>query len=137
LPEGDLEYLQKQARRCRGAAGATLDLQTRQTLLEMADEYEQRAEALELDEKRATKLWWGKANERVPEPVRVGDGPGCAGSAPINHALDMPGGEEHRRRSDQPEIGRAKTRILQRIARGLPVNVFERKLITGDLPPGL
>ena len=137
LPEDDLEYLRKQARRCRGAAGATLDLQTRRTLLEMADEYEQRLEALELGEKRATKLWWGKANEHIPQPVHVADGVKCAGPEPANRTFDIQDGEELRSRPDQPEIGQAKTLILQRIARGLHVIVFERKLITGDLPPGL
>ena len=45
--------------------------------------------------------------------------------------------EELRRRSEQHDIDQAKIRIMQRAAKGLPINVFERRLIAGDLPPGL
>lgn len=48
-----------------------------------------------------------------------------------------PSREELRRRSGQHHIDQAKTRILQRVAKGLPITVLERRLITGDLPPGL
>ncbi len=46
MPEREPEYLLKQARRCRSIAGATLDPRVRQTLLQMAEEYEARAELL-------------------------------------------------------------------------------------------
>jgi hypothetical protein len=46
MPEAEPEYLLKQARRCRSAASATLDSRVRQTLSEMAEEYEGRAKAL-------------------------------------------------------------------------------------------
>jgi hypothetical protein len=46
VSEREPEYLLKQARRCRVAAAGIADKQTRQTLLDMAAEYEQRAEPL-------------------------------------------------------------------------------------------
>ena len=52
-------------------------------------------------------------------------------------AADKPCREELRRRSGQHDIDQAKIRIMQRAAKGLPINVFERRLIAGDLPPGL
>ena len=130
VPHGEPEYLQKQARRCRGAASATLDLQARQTLLKMANEYEQRLEALELEQKRATEMGWGKAHGRIPEPE-------CNGPERTSQAINELSWEELRSRSEQHGIDQARIRILQRAARGLPINVFERKLIAGELPPGL
>ncbi len=46
MPEAEPECLLKQARICRSAASATLDTRVRQTLSEMAEEYEERAKAL-------------------------------------------------------------------------------------------
>lgn len=54
-----------------------------------------------------------------------------------SRAVDKPSQEELRRRSELHHIDRARSRILQKVARGQPVNVFERKLIAGELPPGL
>jgi hypothetical protein len=51
MPEPEPEYLLKQARRCRSAASTTLDARTRQTLIGMADEYEQKARAIKPAEK--------------------------------------------------------------------------------------
>lgn len=48
-----------------------------------------------------------------------------------------PSREELRRRSEQHHIDQAKIRIMQKVAKGLPITVLERRLITGDLPPGL
>jgi len=46
VPEREPEYLLKQARRCRSIAHSTADERTRTTLLGMAKEYEERAQAL-------------------------------------------------------------------------------------------
>lgn len=137
MPERELEYLQKQARRCRGAASATLDLQARQTLLEIADEYEQRSEALGHEEKRATRMRWGKAHEGVPDSIRVSDALEYDQPERAGRADSKPSWEELSRRSEQHDIDQAKIRIMQRVARGLPINVLERRLIEGELPPGL
>jgi hypothetical protein len=45
VPEREPEYLLKQARRCRSIASGTPDAQTRATLVAMAKDYEERAEA--------------------------------------------------------------------------------------------
>ena len=137
VPERELEYLQKQARRCRGAASATLDLQARQTLLDMANEYEQRLEALEREEKRATRMRWDKVYEPMRHSSRVSDVLERVPPEQTGRAVDESGWEEACRRSEPQDVDQAKVRIMQRVARGLPINVFERRLIAGDLPPGL
>lgn len=81
------------------------------------------------------KLRWEKADGRMP--VRVSDVLECARPEPTSREGYKPTPEELRRRSERHDVHQAKTPILQRIARGLPINVFERKLIAGDLPPGL
>ena len=48
MPEQELDYLLKQAKRCRTVAAGTTDERTRQALLEMAREYEEQADALTL-----------------------------------------------------------------------------------------
>jgi hypothetical protein len=47
MPEPEPEYFLKQAIRCRSIASFTRDKRIRQTLLEMADDYERRAEGLQ------------------------------------------------------------------------------------------
>lgn len=44
MPDREPEHLLKQAKRCRTAAAGTTDERTRNTLLAMAREYEERAE---------------------------------------------------------------------------------------------
>jgi hypothetical protein len=51
VAEREPEYLLKQARRCRSIADGTPDERTRSTLLGMATEYEERAEALDAKNK--------------------------------------------------------------------------------------
>lgn len=74
--------------------------------------------------------------KRSSDPTRGSDVLESVRRKRTSRAVDKSNCEELRRRSEQHHIDRAKTRILQRVARGLPINVFERRLIAGDLPPG-
>lgn len=84
-----------------------------------------------------TKRRWDKADEGMPDLTRASDASESDRPQRIHRAVDKPSPEALRRRSEQHHIDQAKIRILQRIARGVPINVFERRLIEGELPPGL
>lgn len=51
VPEREPEYLLKQAGRCRSIATSTIDAKTRATVIGMANEYEERAAALQDNQK--------------------------------------------------------------------------------------
>ena len=83
------------------------------------------------------KMRWDKADGRMLDLTRLSDGLGSDRPERHSRAVNDLSREELRRRSEQHEIHQAKIRILQRVARGVPINVFERRLIEGELPPGL
>ena len=79
-------------------------------------------------------MGWKKADGRMR--VRVSDVLERDRPERTSREVYKPGLEELRRRSERHDVHEARIGILQKVARGLPINVFERRFIAGDLPPG-
>ena len=74
--------------------------------------------------------------KRISDPARLTDVPESGRPERTSRAFDNSNWEEPRWRSEQHDVDEAKIRIMQKVAKGLPINVFERRLIAGELPPG-
>lgn len=137
VPERQPEHLHKQTCRSRSAASAVFDARALQTLLQLTEECEQQSEAPKPVENLSTRMSWDKADGRMPDPTPVNYASNSDRPERTSIAVDRPIREELRRRCEQHDIDQAKLRILTKVVRGLPINVFERKLVAGELPPGL
>lgn len=79
-------------------------------------------------------MGWKKADGRMR--VRVSDALECDRPERTSCEVYKPGLEAPPRGSERHDVHEAQVAILQKVARGLPINVFERRFIAGDLPPG-